>query len=261
VAVGNAATGIPALRIWYRVGLVAMRIVIRHEGAEAHRLLKNSRLLALVALLVLPVSLASAQVNPYRVQQRYKEAQKGKSINEWTKKLNDPDPQERLEAVKSLGESGQPEAIEYLIQATGDPDDGVKIKALDYLGKLRATDATQVLVQKLFLRDTPTPMKQRILVTLGRMGDSKAAPPITEFLNHDDPAMEGTAVFALGEIGDAATVPKLEALRARTTDPHLEQLTGEAIAKIRLRLTPASVAVTVPALADEDHPSKAQAKP
>lgn len=239
-----------------------MRNGIRHEGAEAHRLPTNRLVVALLAAaLAFPVSLASAQVNPYRVQQRYKEAQKGKSINEWTKKLNDPDPTERLEAVKSLGESGQPEAIEYLIQATGDPDDGVKIKALDYLGKLRATDATQVLVQKLFLRDTPMPMKQRILVTLGRMGDAKAAPPITEFLNRDDdPVMTGTAVFALGEIGDAGTVPKLEALRSRTTDPHLEQLAGEAVQKIKLRLTPASVAVTVPALVDEDHP-KAQAKP
>jgi len=223
---------------------------------------KNPFLRALVVVaLALPVSIAAAQVNPYRVQQRYKEAAKGKSITEWTKKLNDPDPAERLAAVESLGESGQPEAIEYLIQATGDPDDGVKIKALDYLGKLRATDATQVLVQKLFLRDTPTQMKQRILVTLGRMGDAKAAPPITEFLNRDDdPAMLGTAVFALGEIGDAGTIPKLDELRTRTTDPHIEQLAGEAVQKIKLRLTPSSVAVNIPALADEDHPQKSQAR-
>lgn len=204
----------------------------------------------------LPVA---AQVNPYRVQQRYNDAKQGKSIDEWTKKLNDSDPAQRLEAVRSLGESGQAEAIEYLIQATGDPDDAVKIKAIDYLGKLRATDATQVLVQKLFLRETEPPVKQRILVALGRMGDAKAAPSIAEFLGHDsDPAMCATAVFALGEIGDADTVPKLEALRQRTTDPHLNQLAGEAISKIRLRLSPSSVAVTIPALVDEDHPAPKQ---
>jgi HEAT repeat protein len=239
-----------------------MRFAIRHEGAEAHRLSKTRIVRALIAVaLVLPVPIVAAQVNPYRVQQRYKEAQKGKSITEWTKKLNDPDPAERLEAVKSLGESGQPEAIEYLVQATGDPDDGVKIKALDYLGKLRATDATQVLVQKLFLRDTPPQVKQRILVALGRMGDAKAAPPISEFLSRDnDPAMCGTAVFSLGEIGDAATIPKLEALRERTNDQHLEQLAGEAVQKIKLRLAPASVAVTVPALVDDEHPTKTPAQ-
>ncbi len=219
--------------------------------------------IAFVAVvLALPVSIVAAQVNPYRVQQRYKEAQKGKSINEWTKKLNDPDPAERLEAVKSLGESGQPEAVEYLIQATGDPDDGVKIKALDYLGKLRATDATQVLVQKLFLRDTQPQVKQRILVTLGRMGDAKASAPISEFLSRDDDlTMCATAIFSLGEIGDAATVAKLDAFRERSTNPHLQQLAGEAVQKIKLRLAPSSVAVTVPALVDEDHPTKAQQQP
>ncbi len=210
----------------------------------------------LAVTLVLDTVPVAAQVNPYRVQQRYNDAAKGKSIDEWTKKLNEPDPATRLEAVRSLGDSGKPEAIEYLIQATGDPDEAVKIKAIDYLGKLRATDATQVLVQKLFLRDTEPQVKQRILVALGRMGDAKAAPPISEFLVRDsDPAMCGTAVFALGEIGDADTVPKLEALRQRTTDPHMNQLAGEAISKIQLRLSPSSVAVTVPALVDDDHPA------
>jgi HEAT repeat protein len=93
------------------------------------------------------------------------------------------------------------------------------------------------------------------------MGDAKAAPPISEFLTRDDdPSLLCTAVFSLGEIGDAATIPKLEALRARTNDQHLEQLAGEAVQKIRLRLEPSSVAVTVPALIDDDHPAKPQEK-
>jgi HEAT repeat protein len=202
---------------------------------------------------------AAAQVNPYRVQQRYNEATKGKSIDEWTKKLNDPDPATRLEAVKSLTDSGKPEAIEYLVEATGDPDEAVKCKAIDSLGKLRATNATQVLVQKLFMRDVPPPVKQRILVALGRMGDVKAAQPIAEFLAHNtDPAMTGTAVFALGEIGDAEAVPRLEQIQREATDPHLARLAGEAVQKINLRLTPATVAVTVPALQDDQHPPTAK---
>ena len=213
-----------------------------------------ARIAAAVSFLLLAdASGALAQVNPYRIQQRYNEAKKGKSIDEWTKRLNDPDPAQRLEAVKSLGESGQPEAIEYLIQATGDPAEAVKIKAIDYLGKLRATDATQVLVQKLFMRDVEPSLKQRVLVALGRMGDTKAGQPISEFLKQDtDPVISGTAVFALGEIGDAGVIPHLEQMQRSATDPHLARLAGEAIQKIRLRISPASVAVTVPALVDED---------
>jgi HEAT repeat protein len=217
--------------------------------------------LAIAALALLDAGVPSAQVNPYRVQQRYKEASKGKSIDDFTKRLNDPDPTTRLEAVKSLSESGQPEAIEYLIQATGDPEESVRIKAIDSLGKLRATEATQILVQKLFMRDVDPSMKQRILVALGRMGDSKAARPISEFMRRDaDPAMKGTAVFALGEIGDASVIPDLEAVQRSSDDPHLARLAGEATQKINQRLSPASVAVTVPALAEDDRPGNPTAR-
>ena len=200
-----------------------------------------------------------AQVNPFRVQQRYKEASSGKSIDDFTKRLQSDKPEERLDAVKSLGESGKPEAIEYLIQATGDPDQSVMIKAIDYLGKLRATAATQILVQKLFMRDVPVQVQQRILVSLGRMGDVRAAAPIAEYIGRDiDPETKGTAVFALGEIGDQASIPKLQEIQTTATDPHMQRLAGEAVAKIDRRLSPSTVAVQIPALEDENKPPTAR---
>ena len=212
------------------------------------------------ALLAVAIAVpAVAQVNPFRVQQRYKEASEGKSIDDFTKRLNDPDPAVRLEAVKSLGESGKPEAIEYLIQATGDSDDSVMIKAIDYLGKLRATAATQILVQKLFMRGVPVPVQQRILVSLGRMGDVRAAAPVAEYLDRNtDPATKGTAIFALGEIGDHASIPKLQTVQTDATDPHMQNLAGEAVAKINRRLSPSTVAVQIPALEDPDKPPTAR---
>ncbi len=219
------------------------------------------------ALLVVAIAAPAAaqapgqgQVNPFRVQQRYKEASEGKSIDDFTKRLNDPDPAIRLEAVKSLGESNKPEAVEYLIQATGDPDQSVMIKAIDYLGKLRATAATQILVQKLFMRDVPVPVQQRILVSLGRMGDVRAAPQIVEYLDRaTDPDTKGTAIFALGEIGDHASVPKLQAIRAdESIDSHMRDLAGEAVAKIDRRMSPSAVAVQIPALEDPDKPPTAR---
>lgn len=212
----------------------------------------------LAALLVVAtVGSATAQVNPFRVQQRYKEASQGKSIDDYTKRLNDPDPATRLEAVKNLGESGSNDAIEYLIQATGDPDQGVMIKAIDYLGKLRATAATQVLVQKLFMKDVPVPVQQRILVSLGRMGDVRAAAPIAEYLDRDiDPETKGTAIFALGEIGDRASIAKLQTIQTDAPDAHMQRLAGEAVAKINRRMSPSTVAVQIPALEDPDKPQQ-----
>src|SRR5258706_13006504 len=51
------------------------------------------------------------------VQSRYNKAAKGKNLNEWVTRLNDDDPSRRLDAVKSLGDSNNPKAIDYLIQA------------------------------------------------------------------------------------------------------------------------------------------------
>src|SRR5262249_28035330 len=139
---------------------------------------------------------------------------------------------------------------------TGDPEQSVMIKAIDYLGKLRATAATQILVQKLFIRDVPVPVQQRILVSLGRMGDVRAAAPIAEYLDREsDPETKGPAIFALGEIGDHASIPKLQAIQTAATDPHMQQLAGEAIAKIDRRLSPSTVAVQIPALEDENKPT------
>jgi HEAT repeat protein len=219
---------------------------------------RRNAVAVIAALLVVAHAVpALAQVNPFRVQQRYKEASKGKSIDDFTKRLNDPDPAVRLEAVKSLGESGQDDAIEYLIQATGDSDQSVMIKAIDYLGKLRATAATQILVQKLFMRDVPVPVQQRILVSLGRMGDVRAAGPIGEYLGRDtDPETKGTAIFALGEIGDQASIPKLQAVQTDSPDAHMQRLAGEAVAKINRRLSPSTVAVEIPALEDDSKPKR-----
>ena len=225
---------------------------------KARVALRNIAGLVAALLVVAYAAPVVAQVNPFRVQQRYKEASKGKSIDDFTKRLNDSDPAVRLEAVKSLGESGQEDAIEYLIQATGDSDDSVMIKAIDYLGKLRATAATQILVQKLFMRDVPVPVQQRILVSLGRMGDVHAAAPIGEYLGRDtNPETRGTAVFALGEIGDQASIPKLQTIQTDAKDPHMQLLAGEAVAKINRRLSPSTVAVRIPAL-EEDKPPPAR---
>src|SRR6185436_1416566 len=69
--------------------LVAMRTAIRHESAGAFAvafvLHKRFALVATALALVLAAaSAALAQVNPYRVQQRYKEASKGKRSEEHT---------------------------------------------------------------------------------------------------------------------------------------------------------------------------------
>lgn len=175
---------------------------------------------------------AQAQFTNRHLPQRNK-AQSG-SIDEWVRKLNNADPDQRLEAVRQLAASRDRKAVEYLIQSLGDSDLRVRVKAVEALGELRASEATQVLVQQLFLRSSEAAMKQRILAALGKIGDARAVRPIVEFLQLDlDPATRGTAIYALGDIGSDECLDTLQKIAASDQDPTIRRIANEAAAKVQ----------------------------
>jgi HEAT repeat protein len=187
-----------------------------------------------VAVAVVGVRAARGQVSADQVRQRYERQTKGGSIEEFARQMDSDDAAERLKAVKSLSESNDPKAIEYLVQALGDTDMRVKAKAIDACGNVRATDATPVLIQQLFLRGTDPEVKQRILAALGKIGDPRAAKPIQEFLGRDlEHATRGTAIYALGDIGDPDSIEFLQTLERTEPHPTLKRLARDAQAKIR----------------------------
>jgi len=189
---------------------------------------------AWVLLLLLPVAAARAQISSQQVRQRYDKSTKGGSIDDFVKKLESDDAEKRLEAVKSLGATKDTKAVEYVIGALGDGDMRVRAKAIDVLGEMRAMDATPVLIQQLFLRTTETPMKQRILAALGKIGDTRAARPIVEFLHRDlDPATRGTAIFALGDIGSPDTVDALSEIAKADEDQTVRRIASDALNKVQ----------------------------
>jgi HEAT repeat protein len=180
-----------------------------------------------------------SQLSGDRVRDRLNRQKKGVNIQEWVRRLNNDRPETRLEAVKSLGDSKDPKAIEHLMNATADLDIRVKIKAIDYLGTLKATDATPVLVQQLFLRDVGLGVKQKVLIALGKIGDPRGADPILEFLKRNlDSQTKGTALFALREVGNDSVLPFLDTIARTDTSPPLRRLAAEAAEDIRHRLSP-----------------------
>lgn len=200
------------------------------------------RVWAAWSALVLPLALllgtpAFSQISSNQVRQRYEKNTKGTSIDDFVKNLGSDDASKRLEAVKSLGATKDNKAVAYLLQALGDTDVRVQAKAVDMLGNMRATDAVPVLVQYLFLRTTQTDMKPLILVALGKIGDTRAAMPIVEYLQRDlDPATRGTAIFALGEIGAPESVEALSGIAAKPNeDQTVRRLASEAVAKVEAR--------------------------
>ena len=179
-----------------------------------------------------------------RVRDRMSRKKKGGSITEWVRRLQNDRPETRLEAVKSLGDSKDPKAIEHIMSATADVDIRVKVKAIEYLGTLRATDATPVLIQHLFLRDTGAGVKQKILVALGKIGDPRGAEPIMEFLKRQlDMQTKAVALFALRDVGNDRLLAFLDTFSQREPSPKLQQLAADAAVNIRHRLSPESAPV------------------
>lgn len=179
------------------------------------------------------------QLSGDRVRDRMNRKQKGATLTEWVRRLQNDRPETRLEAVKSLGDSKDPKAIEYLMSATADTDIRVKNKAIEYLGNLRATDATPVLVQQLFLREVSTGIKHKILVALGKIGDPRGAAPIMEFLKRRlDHNVKAVAIRALSDVGNDSVLSFLDEISHTETSQPLRRLAADAAVSIRHRLSP-----------------------
>jgi HEAT repeat protein len=154
-------------------------------------------------------------------------------VDEFARELREDDPVRRLEAVKNLATQKDEKAVELMIEAMSDQDLRVRLKAIECLGNAKASAATPVLIQSLYLTETEPWLKQKVLVALGKIGDSRASQPITDFLSRDvDTPTLGTAVYALGEIGDQSTLDELEDIAAKNEEPSIQRVARDAIAKI-----------------------------
>lgn len=177
-----------------------------------------------------------ANKDPTDAATRYRKHTVGDKPEEWASHLGDSDPARRLEAVKLLGDSNDPKAIRYLMDAVESPDPRISAAAVDMLGRAAAPEAADLLSEKL-LRPGSSPMfRQRLLVALGKIADPATGPRVMDFLAAtSDPALRATAVHALGEIGDASTRGKLQEMSARETDPAMKGLLTDAMARIAER--------------------------
>ena len=219
---------------------------VRRVGTRAPWLGLAALLLATSAAAQIPLSQESP-TSGTRLRDRYKTPQNSQKLDENLRKFRSDDSEERLEGIKGLGELNDPKGLEYIVAAASDPDPRIRVKAIDTLGNIHAKDATPLLVQQLFMRDTDIPTKQRILVALGKIGDTRATKPIIDFLSRDvDQATRGNAIYALGDIGDTTALKPLETLAHDAPEEAHRRLANEAIRKIREKPEPP---VVLPALA------------
>lgn len=188
--------------------------------------------LALGALAQAGTAAAQTQ-DSHPAVERYNRTAKGANVEEWKRRLTEPDVRTRLDAVESLGTKGGDEAIRPLMEATADADYRVRIRAIDYLGTLRALEATPALMQLLFLTDVGRDEKLRTLTALSRIADPATGDRLLNYartIRDDDLACR--AVYALGEIADPASKAKIATLRGTRPGSEMDRLVTDALSKI-----------------------------
>ncbi len=194
--------------------------------------------LAANAALLAGSAFAQDQSRTHPAVQRYNRSAKGANVEEWKRRMNDPDVRTRLDAVDSLGTKGGDDAIRPLIEATADADYRVRTRAIDFLGTMRATEATPVLMQLLFLSDVGREEKLRALTALGRIGDPTTSERLAIYAaTIDDPDLASRAVFALGEIGDPGSKGRVASLKGTRPGTDLDRLVADALVKIEIKET------------------------
>lgn len=210
----------------------------------------NVRLSRLLPLLMAFALAAAALAQPATAQaqtqsigersnpavERYNRTAKGANVEEWKRRLTDPDVRTRLDAVDSLGSKGGDEAIRPLIEATSDADYRVRIRAIDFLGTLKAYEATTVLMQLLFLNNVGHDEKMRALTALGRIGDPTTADRLIAYARTiPDAGLACRATYALGEIAPVIDKEKIAALHGSRPGTDMDRLVDDALEKMDQR--------------------------
>ena len=121
----------------------------------------------------------------------------------------------RIAAAKALGELGNEQAIEPLINILeGDLDTEVRIAGSYALGLIGDSRGIEPMIK--ILRDQSQPPKLRGMVAeaLSNIGDRRAVDPLILSLSDESVEVRFWASFALGELGDSKALPELERLAA-----------------------------------------------
>jgi len=118
----------------------------------------------------------------------------------------------RYNAARMLGEQGDPDAVEPLIDVLiNDKNGSVRLYAARALGELGDIRATRPLIDAL-VNDRNVDVRVRAARALGRLGGEEVVLPLVEALSDTNSQVCVTAADALVEIGPVAVSPLISSL-------------------------------------------------
>ncbi|MFT5367306.1 MAG: MFS family permease [Candidatus Latescibacterota bacterium] len=106
----------------------------------------------------------------------------------------------RARAVRKMGQSRSPMALDQLIQALSDANPEVRRQAAQGLGEAGAKQAIDSLLEE--LRDEESDIRTEAIEALGKIGDPGIIDHLIEALNDPDTRVQISAIRALSEMGN-----------------------------------------------------------
>ncbi len=126
--------------------------------------------------------------------------------------LKSTDPFVRAGAARTLGDLGNPEAIEPLIGVLNDENLYVRAYTAEALGKFQDSRALHPLIEA--MNDEAFFVRAHVVEALGDLGDPMAVQPLVALLEGASDRIKPYVAWALGEIRDTSSVrPLIEALK------------------------------------------------
>ena len=116
--------------------------------------------------------------------------------------LDDPEAELREEAVKALGELGDPAFFGHLLERAADPDYEVREEVADALARMSPDRAGPVLME--MLGDASIDVVRSSIKSLGSLGYRQAHPQLLEFVQNENLDVVYAAGRALMKLGDEA---------------------------------------------------------
>ena len=110
------------------------------------------------------------------------------------------DEDNRAQALRQMGRSRSPMALDQLIQALNDANPEVRRQAAQGLGEARASQAIDPLIEE--LKDEESDIRTEAIEALGKIGDPTIIDHLIEALNDPDTRVQISAIRALSEVGN-----------------------------------------------------------
>ena len=118
----------------------------------------------------------------------------------------DDSPQLRCAALPALGRaSDDGEVVAIIAQNLGDASREARLAALQALAQMQSEDATPILLERLSIEPDAL-VKQRLLETIGHLGDWRATPMLITALNDEDRHVQRVALRALTDLADCSAI-------------------------------------------------------